>query len=112
MGLFDIISKVKRRPAEKIGRAGGPPDGCDEGGGAPLHVTLNLMVNDICNSHCVMCNVWKRKQEKEFTPSQLAAILQDPLFDKLQSVGVSGGEPTLREDLHEVLEVITRKKSI
>lgn len=112
MHLFDIISGVKRKAAEKLGRLRGHADGCGEGGGAPLPVTLNLMVNDICNSRCVMCNVWKRKREREITPSELAAILEDPLFDRLTSVGVSGGEPTLRKDLPEIFGVITRKKGI
>ncbi|MCR4306372.1 MAG: radical SAM protein, partial [Candidatus Yonathbacteria bacterium] len=109
--LFDIISGVKRKAAEKFGQLRGPAPG-PEGEAAPLPETLNLMVNDICNSRCAMCNVWKRKQEKEFTPAELARILEDPLFDRLKSVGVSGGEPTLRKDLPEIFRVITRKKGI
>jgi len=64
--------------------------------------TLNFMVNDICNSRCKMCNVWKRKKEKELTPEELRSILADPLFSELEYVGVSGGEPTLRSDLDQM----------
>ena len=34
--------------------------------------TLNLLVNDICNSRCVMCNIWQQKRDIELTPEQLA----------------------------------------
>ncbi|MCI0645222.1 MAG: radical SAM protein [Chloroflexi bacterium] len=73
-------------------------------------VTLNLLANDICNSKCQMCLIWKRKRDKEMTPTELAQILQDPLFDRLRYVGVSGGEPTLRPDLPEIYRVLVQKK--
>ncbi len=76
----------------------------------PLKPTkLNLLVNDICNSQCQMCSIWKRKLDSQFTPAELALILQDPLFSRLENVGVSGGEPTLRADLPEIYRVLARK---
>lgn len=74
--------------------------------------TLNFMVNDICNSRCIMCNLWKQKRKKEITPEDLSSILQDPLFSGLHYIGVSGGEPTLRKDLPEFFRVITSKAGI
>lgn len=68
--------------------------------------TLNLLVNDVCNSHCQMCSIWKMKRDKEFTPKELERILSNTLFENLQSVGVSGGEPTLREDLPDIYRVL------
>ena len=59
---------------------------------------INLNVNDICNSKCVMCNIWKRKKENEITPEQLHHILKDELFNNVKHIGITGGEPTLRED--------------
>ena len=56
-------------------------------------VTLNFMANDICNSKCKMCNIWKRKKDKELTPEELENILNDDLFKNLSNVGISGGEP-------------------
>lgn len=72
--------------------------------------TLNLLVNDICNSRCQTCCIWKQKRDKEFAPDQLALILDDPLFDRLRYVGVSGGEPTLRKDLPEIYRVLVQKR--
>jgi len=71
--------------------------------------TLNLLVNDICNSRCQTCSIWKRKHGRELTPEELANILGDSLFDKLRYVGVSGGEPTLRKDLPEIYRVLAQK---
>jgi MoaA/NifB/PqqE/SkfB family radical SAM enzyme/polysaccharide pyruvyl transferase WcaK-like protein len=71
--------------------------------------TLNLLVNDICNSRCQMRSVWKQKRDKEFTPDELSLILSDPLFSNLRYVGVSGGEPTLRGDLPEIYRVLIQK---
>jgi MoaA/NifB/PqqE/SkfB family radical SAM enzyme len=70
---------------------------------------INLLVNDICNSHCSMCMIWKRKREHEVTPQELMQILSDPLFARVRSVGVSGGEPTLRADLPQLYEAICQK---
>jgi MoaA/NifB/PqqE/SkfB family radical SAM enzyme/polysaccharide pyruvyl transferase WcaK-like protein len=71
--------------------------------------TLNLLVNDICNSKCQMCLIWEQKRDKEFTTDELANILRDPLFKRLQYIGVSGGEPTLRKDLPEIYRVLVSK---
>jgi polysaccharide pyruvyl transferase WcaK-like protein/MoaA/NifB/PqqE/SkfB family radical SAM enzyme len=67
---------------------------------------LNLNIIDSCNSKCTMCNIWRRDEELEITPEQLKEVLQDELFSELKHVGVTGGEPTLREDLPSVYEKI------
>jgi MoaA/NifB/PqqE/SkfB family radical SAM enzyme len=70
--------------------------------------TINLLANDICNSRCKMCLIWKQKQDKELTPQDLEKILRDPLFSNVQHVGVTGGEPTLRKDLPLLFETICK----
>ena len=72
--------------------------------------TLNLLVNDVCNSRCQMCLIWKQKKDKELTPNELAKVLDDELFCNLKYIGVSGGEPTLRDDLPQLFEAICSKK--
>jgi glycosyltransferase involved in cell wall biosynthesis/polysaccharide pyruvyl transferase WcaK-like protein/MoaA/NifB/PqqE/SkfB family radical SAM enzyme len=74
--------------------------------------TLNFMANDICNSRCKMCRVWKQKHEKEINPKEFATVINNPLFRNLKYVGVSGGEPTLRKDLTEIFRVIASKEGI
>jgi MoaA/NifB/PqqE/SkfB family radical SAM enzyme/polysaccharide pyruvyl transferase WcaK-like protein len=65
---------------------------------------INLNANDICNSKCTMCNIWQQKQDFEITPENLSNILQDKLFAEIRHVGITGGEPTLREDLPVLYE--------
>lgn len=68
--------------------------------------TINFLANDICNSKCTMCMIWKQKRDNELSPNQLTQILHDPLFKQIRYVGVSGGEPTLRSDLPELFKSI------
>jgi len=68
--------------------------------------TLNLLVNDICNSRCQMCLIWKNKKSKILSIEELRAVFQDDLFSDIEYIGVSGGEPTLRADLSEVFRTI------
>jgi MoaA/NifB/PqqE/SkfB family radical SAM enzyme len=53
-----------------------------------------------------MCNIWQRKRDKEISPEELRLILTDPLFSEIQSVGINGGEPTLRSDLPDIGQVL------
>lgn len=69
---------------------------------------INLLANDICNSQCKMCFIWKQKRDKEFTPEELHQILRDPLFAEVRQVGITGGEPTLRNDLFQLFEVLCK----
>lgn len=66
---------------------------------------INFNVNDICNSKCVMCNIWRQKQDFEITSNQFKDILTDKLFNNVTHVGITGGEPTLREDLAQFYKV-------
>jgi len=65
---------------------------------------VNLNANDICNSKCTMCNIWDQKQGFEITPEDLQHILSNSLFKNVKYIGITGGEPTLREDLPQLFE--------
>jgi MoaA/NifB/PqqE/SkfB family radical SAM enzyme/polysaccharide pyruvyl transferase WcaK-like protein len=71
-----------------------------------LPTVLNLPVTDNCNSRCVMCDVWKTRSEGELSVFELSKTLSDPLFADIEHVGISGGEPTLRPDLVEIVAAI------
>lgn len=70
---------------------------------------LQFPVNDICNSGCEMCHIWRRKRDREITPEQLSKILDDPLYARVVNVGINGGEPTLRRDLGELVRMACEK---
>ena len=65
---------------------------------------VNFNANDICNSKCTMCNIWQQKKDHEITPQELEAVLKDPLFSEVTHIGITGGEPTLREDLPQLYQ--------
>ncbi len=58
-----------------------------------------------CNARCIMCGIWKEgdSSNEDLSPEELAAILSDPLFSRMEYVGVSGGEPFLRKDLVQLV---------
>lgn len=67
---------------------------------------LQFPVNDICNSRCQMCSIWKQRKADELSPNDVRTILGDDVFSDLRGVGINGGEPTLRRDLGELVTAI------
>jgi MoaA/NifB/PqqE/SkfB family radical SAM enzyme/polysaccharide pyruvyl transferase WcaK-like protein len=53
-----------------------------------------------------MCNVWKDKSENELEPHEIQRIFSEGLFKKVKHLGISGGEPTLRNDLLACVDAI------
>lgn len=70
-------------------------------------IVIQFPVNDICNSRCQMCRIWKKKQCSDITVDELRQGLKDPLFSEVEFIGFNGGEPTLRRDLPELVKVVT-----
>lgn len=71
----------------------------------PLYATLH--VTHRCNSRCVMCSDWKNQGEgKELTTVEIERIFSNPLFHSVEKFALSGGEPTLRENLIETVETV------
>ncbi|MHA1304031.1 MAG: PqqD family peptide modification chaperone [Candidatus Heimdallarchaeaceae archaeon] len=69
---------------------------------APLRMDLALTYN--CNNKCTKCYVEESREIKELTTKQWKEVL-----DKLWDIGIphvtfTGGEPTLRKDLVELVE--------
>jgi MoaA/NifB/PqqE/SkfB family radical SAM enzyme len=64
-----------------------------------------------CNARCVMCGIWKETgtRAEELSPEALSGILGDRLFSRMEFVGISGGEPFLRDDLAELSAAVLEK---
>lgn len=54
-----------------------------------------------CNLRCSMCNIWQNKSHSELAPSEYLKLPRT-----LKTINVTGGEPFLRDDLHEVIQAI------
>jgi len=71
----------------------------------PIWTTLN--VTHRCNSRCVMCSEWTRQNnETELTLAEIGGIYRNPLFSSIKRFALSGGEPTLREDLVAIVQTV------
>ncbi len=73
---------------------------------------LAVIVTYRCNSKCSMCNVWKNPSlpEEEISLETLTKIP-----DNIGTINLTGGEPTLRQDLGEIVDLLypkTRKLEI
>jgi polysaccharide pyruvyl transferase WcaK-like protein/MoaA/NifB/PqqE/SkfB family radical SAM enzyme len=69
-------------------------------------VIIQFPINDICNARCQMCNIWQQKFDYQISPQELAIAISNPLFSEVRGVGINGGEPTLRKDLAEIVDVL------
>lgn len=74
---------------------------------SPKKVTINLTYR--CNSRCVMCNIWKRKKCAEMSNDSWSKILDDPIFKKISSITLSGGEALLTDDFLGKLNIFIEK---
>jgi len=72
----------------------------------PKPVLFGLEVTRRCNSRCIMCSKWKTKPGKEPSLGEVQEIFANPLLNRLKTVIFVGGEPTLRDDLAQVAQVI------
>ena len=71
-----------------------------------LPYKLNFSVTNKCNSKCKICNIWKTNTENELTLDEINRIFKKANF--LSWIGLTGGEPFLRNDLVEIVDIISR----
>ena len=61
----------------------------------------------VCDARCTMCNNWKRGDRKsDMTLEQLDAAMAHPFWGAIENLNISGGEPTTRNDLPEMVETV------
>ncbi len=72
----------------------------------PLPKSLCIILTYRCNAKCNMCNVWHypTRATEEITPKDL-----ENLPSGLGFINVTGGEPFVRQDIGEIIEVIRPK---
>jgi MoaA/NifB/PqqE/SkfB family radical SAM enzyme len=63
----------------------------------------------VCDARCEMCNNWKHGDRKaDMTLDQLEPAMRHPFWGHIENLNISGGEPTTRNDLPEMVEVFQR----
>ncbi len=73
----------------------------------PKPLVVGYRVTRRCNSRCVMCSDWKTGASRgELTLPQIRKIFGNPVFGSVEKLILTGGEPTLREDLVEIADVV------
>ena len=69
---------------------------------SPMKACFNI--TDNCNSRCITCTQWKQKSRNELTTEEVNKILIQLKKIGIRNVSFTGGEPTLRRDLSEIIE--------
>ncbi|HSF17316.1 MAG TPA: radical SAM protein [Vicinamibacteria bacterium] len=59
-----------------------------------------------CDSKCVMCNSWKLPYHDDLTTEEYARTFGSRLFRTIEYVGITGGEPTLRKDMVDIVRLM------
>jgi len=68
--------------------------------------SLNVLVNDYCNSKCIMCGMWSNKRLNYLSPNDFKWFFRNNDFSEVEDLSISGGEPFMRKDLIEIIENI------
>lgn len=68
----------------------------------PLFITF--FVTWRCNCKCIMCDIWKKQKNHELTADEIKQIFRQ--LKPIDAIRISGGEPFLREDLSEIINII------
>lgn len=65
----------------------------------------SIIVTYRCPMKCSMCNIWanQSKKEEEFKPELLKKL------PRMSVVNITGGEPFIREDIEEIVEILLTK---
>ena len=64
----------------------------------------------VCDAKCTMCNNWKWGDRKsDMTLEQLEPVMDSPFWGAVENLNISGGEPTTRLDLPEMVELFHRR---
>jgi MoaA/NifB/PqqE/SkfB family radical SAM enzyme len=64
----------------------------------------------VCDARCEMCNNWKWGNRKEdMTLEQVDRVFDNPFWSNVENLNISGGEPTTRNDLPELVEMFQRR---
>jgi MoaA/NifB/PqqE/SkfB family radical SAM enzyme len=63
----------------------------------------------VCDAQCEMCSNWRFGDRKsDITLAELEPVLANPFWGAVENLNISGGEPTTRNDLPEIVALFQR----
>lgn len=69
-------------------------------------ISMYLCITHKCPNNCVYCSSKNRNGERELTTEEWLQVIKDLQEMKTPIIGITGGEPLVREDIHEIIEAI------
>lgn len=68
---------------------------------------LAVSVTGACNSRCITCGLWHKKPDRknELTLDDMERLAGSGLVKNVASVVITGGEPFLRDDVADIIEI-------
>ncbi len=70
--------------------------------------TLQFPITNKCNLDCAMCNIHANDSKNELTAEDIRRILSNPIFGRIISVGINGGEPFILSNITELIEIVVK----
>lgn len=67
---------------------------------------LVLFPHARCNCRCVMCDIWKERESRQLTRSDVESLLPALLAKGTRQIVLSGGEPLMHQDLFALVALL------
>ena len=74
-------------------------------------ISCYLSLTHKCPNNCVYCSAKNRKDEAELTTQDWKTIIKDLQEMKTCIIGLTGGEPLIREDILEIVQTIDQRST-
>ncbi|WP_283410910.1 radical SAM/SPASM domain-containing protein [Anoxynatronum buryatiense] len=74
-------------------------------------ISSYLSVTHKCPNNCVYCSAKIGQAEKELTAEQWIRVIKDLQNMKTSIIGLTGGEPLVREDIFEIVKAIDQRST-
>lgn len=78
-------------------------------GKVPYPAYVTYIVTWICNAKCIMCDSWKKPSPEDLTLEEVDRVFAQ--LKPIDAVRFSGGEPWVRQDLAELIDIVDRRVS-
>lgn len=72
----------------------------------PYPSLVTFIVTWRCNQRCLMCGIWKKRKNYEMALDEIGSIFSR--LRPLDVVRITGGEPFLRNDLTQIVDLINK----